>query len=78
LFYAGDDSILAESELVDRLFEKWEQKKKEDEVQAATRLVDDANTCPICKTSLSAVKLSEGRSAKYCSKHFVVMPTKDK
>ena len=76
IHYSGEEeAILANDILVDKLFSKWKDKRKE--AEAAQKFSHEAvGVCPICKVGMKPINLSEDRKAIWCSKHFVVLPVK--
>lgn len=74
IYYSGIAEDLMKQSM-DSMLARYKAKK----ASGATLKVqaDDPNSCPICKSPLQPVKLDASVNAVYCSKHFVVFPTKD-
>jgi len=73
VFYSGEPETVLGSELVlDKLFKRWEHKKAIE----GKNTVESNAYCPLCKMATQPIKLDNDRSAKWCSRHFVVFPIK--
>ena len=71
--YSGDPSlVMADDALIKKLGDKYEQRLSGRKKVGA----EDATVCPICKYPLQPIKLTGGRKAAFCKKHFVVFPVK--
>jgi hypothetical protein len=74
LRYSGDpELVLSNEDLIRRLGDKYKQRLEGSKKRVSA---EDGNICPICNLPLKPVKLSGDRMAMWCSKHFVVFPTK--
>jgi len=76
VFYSGEpESVLADDATVDKLFKRWEAKKGLSRAEGRVA-AESSDFCPICKMATTAIYLDKDRAAKWCSRHFVVFPSK--
>ena len=75
VYYSGEaEEILADSDLLDKMFASYDHRVNVFKTSVNSQ---DPDQCPICKIPLTGVKLDSDRKAKWCNRHFVVLPIKE-
>jgi|APGre2960657505_1045072.scaffolds.fasta_scaffold08945_1 hypothetical protein len=75
VYYSGEAEVaLASSNVINKLFDRFTKRASIESTKSAS--VESNAFCPICKLGTQKIMLSD-RPAVWCSRHFVVFPTKE-